>query len=1056
MHTHPRLLLLLLLCAACSLAAAQSSWFPAWRRVKPTVSGKGAAPPPAPRKWQSPNNKKWSGGKGGGKGGKGGGGGGGKGGGGGGRGGKGGGRGGGRGAARSGASSTAIATRAVAAATPSAGTSTASSMLESMPIDARFAGLDQLLTEYVGYRERAEMNLRAIRKEIRALRRAVAKQQAVGAATGRGSRGGGAAAIAAAKNACVIIDSFAPSLPPAVVQMYLPSQTADESISKLHWRNALEHSPPPRTSIPKLVWLHMPKAGTSFMVTIIQYACPASMQRAYNNGKVWYPEDIYQHWLTKGYVSGAGCTFDWALRTRCDVSPRFTWHHTALPWDSASAKREGVNLSSVVTILRKPLPRLVSGFAYRLHGLAWSQYDKESVERRRLVEKMAPSPILFYALHTCGVQARLLAGATHMLDGKHVDVTDHKEELAPMACSSQRIEKGLEMLREIERLRNQGSAPAHSRGSPAEKVWSAYVQGALSLMRLDFTNPSGVARKIVDRAKERLDAAAFVGVTEHWRGSICTFHKMYGGEQTAPETRRMVDALSKRIWHRMGTHMSADRDSFSGTGRPFSSIWSQYLHKMGGDDSAASALGGANESTRGLLRSAKGAMMATAQRSLEEELEKLGFRDWMDEMVYKHAVSLFQGLAQKHGCSLELERKPKASLESASAAVAKWRSAVRGGGGGGGGPTFKTCQRGVRSEGSGVLCCPSECGSCDGNGCASRPGGPRHCCGLAIWKGGKQCMDGDDTSCIIGGASSRAYPAHAWGVCRMYYGFPHSQYVSVGKRRMFCPAAGSVDVGAKAEAKAKASKKAVVAVSSQTSLCAGGVRSLGGHGSVCCPKGCGTCDGFGCSLRPGGPTECCGNAIWRLGKACAAADVAGPCIIGGQWSQAFSSTTWGAGLHKKQHSGADGGAPEAGRTPDRSSKALVALAPALAAAGKAPLASAVIASAKCQKGARSESGNKIVCCPASCGQCDGNGCSSRPGGPRHCCGLAIWKGGRQCLGPEDTLCIIGGAQAKGGWPAATFGVCKGAYSYTHGQYVWSGVSSQRKYYCPGEGVKKAG
>ena len=157
--------------------------------------------------------------------------------------------------------------------------------------------------------------------------------------------------------------------------------------------------------------------------------------------------------------------------------------------------------------------------------------------------------------------------------------------------------------------------------------------------------------------------------------------------------------------------------------------------------------------------------------------------------------------------------------------------------------------------------------------------------------------------------------------------------------------------------------------------------------------------------------------IWKRGLACTAATQEGPCIIGGQYSQAYSSNTWG--VKAKAEDGAL-----------VTKKAL-----------KINLKEAV-----CQRGIRSETGLKAVCCPASCGACDGKGCSARPGGPRHCCGMAIWKGGRQCLAKDDTLCIIGGQTSRAFAPHA-WGVCKQFYGFPHGQYIQSG---QRKMYCPGE------
>ena len=53
-----------------------------------------------------------------------------------------------------------------------------------------------------------------------------------------------------------------------------------------------------------------------------------------------------------------------------------------------------------------------------------------------------------------------------------------------------------------------------------------------------------------------------------------------------------------------------------------------------------------------------------------------------------------------------------------------------------------TCSGGIPrslSDGSGVACCSSSCGSCGGEDCASRPGGAEGCCAGRIARGGRSC-----------------------------------------------------------------------------------------------------------------------------------------------------------------------------------------------------------------------------------------------------------------------------------------------------------------------------
>ena len=250
------------------------------------------------------------------------------------------------------------------------------------------------------------------------------------------------------RNACVPIPSTV-MVPPAAHVV----QVANGSVMMpiWHWTNA-HKMPPPNNTLAGLYWLHMPKAGTALVALIVRYTCPAIMASIYKGKRLYYPDAIFKWWFGHGFVSGAGCSFDWAMRQRCAVNPRFTWMHTALPWDDAHMKRSQFNASSLVVMLRRPIDRLVSAYAYRLHGLAWAN-NVATHKQRRLIEKVAPSPILFYALHSCGVQARLLSGATSMReDGVLVDTASQAGELRPMACSSARLERGLKILEQVERL----------------------------------------------------------------------------------------------------------------------------------------------------------------------------------------------------------------------------------------------------------------------------------------------------------------------------------------------------------------------------------------------------------------------------------------------------------------------------------------------------------------------------------------------------------------------------------------------------------------------------
>ena len=252
------------------------------------------------------------------------------------------------------------------------------------------------------------------------------------------------------RNACVAVPST--SMMPSAITTAVVAQVANGSVMmpRWHWTNA-HKMPPPNNTLAGLYWLHMPKAGTALVATIVRYACPETLASIYKGKRLLYPDGIFKNWFDNGFVSGAGCSFDWAMRQRCAVNPRFTWYHTALPWDDADMRRSQFNVSALVVMMRRPIDRLVSAYAYRLHGLAWAN-NYATHRQRRLIEKVAaappirlhspppqpastqpspaqlsaarawstclqvaPSPILFYALHSCGVQARLPLTASDCL-----------------------------------------------------------------------------------------------------------------------------------------------------------------------------------------------------------------------------------------------------------------------------------------------------------------------------------------------------------------------------------------------------------------------------------------------------------------------------------------------------------------------------------------------------------------------------------------------------------------------------------------------------------------
>merc|ERR1712038_1863795 len=56
------------------------------------------------------------------------------------------------------------------------------------------------------------------------------------------------------------------------------------------------------------------------------------------------------------------------------------------------------------------------------------------------------------------------------------------------------------------------------------------------------------------------------------------------------------------------------------------------------------------------------------------------------------------------------------------------------------------CTAGIRD---GKYCCTGSCGTCGGDGCASRPGGFAGCCHGAISASKKTCLAASDVACLI-------------------------------------------------------------------------------------------------------------------------------------------------------------------------------------------------------------------------------------------------------------------------------------------------------------------
>lgn len=353
-------------------------------------------------------------------------------------------------------------------------------------------------------------------------------------------------------------------------------------------------------SLSQPYWLHVPKCGQSFKTHLVRWACPLDIVR---NTTLW--------------ASDTRQSADWLLRTMCNVSPRFTQHHLALPRHDYA-----FDPSTLVTMLREPRQRIVSAFAFNLHML------KLNNQVRDLIESVALSPILFYALHMCGVQMHLLAGTGQELVGsfgrypprfkslgfekplsfwhtasQFVLKPEHTEgtraaEVAGEACSHAQLFDSLDFLIAL------NTTTAHDSASRTER-WAAWVRARMSAM----AQPSAFALDAMERAISRVEKAAFVGLTDQWALSFCVFEKKFGRFSNASRSPRRCSSSFRDLLH-------SKRQKVAGGG--------------GGATRYASVNQGSD--------------------ALAAELSSHGFVDVLDSIVYWRARRRLEGEAARYGC----------------------------------------------------------------------------------------------------------------------------------------------------------------------------------------------------------------------------------------------------------------------------------------------------------------------------------------------------------------------------------------------------------------------
>lgn len=206
----------------------------------------------------------------------------------------------------------------------------------------------------------------------------------------------------------------------------------------------------PIVDISQIFYLHIPKAGSSFATTVVHHACGTDIP-----SHVWVqePSDFHEHW-----------------GTRCDRSRfgRFETGHDPL------AGTEGPDeLARVVTMVRTPSQRIISGYYHDLHD-CWALRQKHNCQRTR-------------GVFSC-------EGDTKGDDGRYLR---DPAKISPVAY-----------------------------GQCVENCTANMLTGR-------FCGDAGAVD--IDRAVDVVNKLGFVGLTDEWSLSVCLWHKRFGGRMLPVE-----------------------------------------------------------------------------------------------------------------------------------------------------------------------------------------------------------------------------------------------------------------------------------------------------------------------------------------------------------------------------------------------------------------------------------------------------------------------------------------------------------------------------------------
>jgi len=300
-------------------------------------------------------------------------------------------------------------------------------------------------------------------------------------------------------------------------------------------------------------WLHIPKCGSTFLATIVDIACPSELARHYTNKSAMLPGKLFRRIEKKSpefltpcakddtntVISTSHEKLDLVLRARCAVSEYFSVDSDiGLPfiaspkahrewfsdraWESNDGscgsmpmrylQRAPFDLTSVAVMMREPFSRLISSYLYSLHDLTVG-----NTTRVEQIGRLHPTRrVVFFALHACSMQTRMLAGAVSKKAHALWDSPEAYPSGAPAdGCTAAGLEHGLRRLQKIGGLSSNQEQTAS---------WNDFVQQRKRGVLAWQARESG----LVVSAIERMQSAAFVGITNDWARSICVFYRMYG------------------------------------------------------------------------------------------------------------------------------------------------------------------------------------------------------------------------------------------------------------------------------------------------------------------------------------------------------------------------------------------------------------------------------------------------------------------------------------------------------------------------------------------------